>query len=125
MSCMCNTKVTVPAGVFVHASAGDTWSPACVYFAGICPPSGNAVVVSVIGLGGGPPAAGCCALAANTPETAIDKIRNQSRRRISTSPRGRTIAHLDGGCTDSLLAPRRAGYGQPATRESSVNCYQR
>jgi hypothetical protein len=54
------TKLCVPGGMFLQVSAGDTCSPACVYFAGICPPSGNAVVVSVIaGRGGCPPPAGC------------------------------------------------------------------
>ena len=46
---MFSTKLTVPAGTFVHVSAGDTCSPACVYLSGITPPSGNAVVVSVRG----------------------------------------------------------------------------
>src|SRR5207253_9591124 len=32
----------------LHVSAGDASSPACVCFIGICPPSGHAVVDSVI-----------------------------------------------------------------------------
>ena len=44
---MCRTKLCVPAGTFVHASAGEIGSPACVCFTGICAPSANAVVVSV------------------------------------------------------------------------------
>src|SRR5262245_50267715 len=82
MSCMWRTNVTVPAGVFVHVNAGDTCSPACVYFAGIWPPSGNAVVVNVMGRGAGPPAAGCCAWAAIAVVTSMARISNQSMRRI-------------------------------------------
>jgi len=74
---MCSTKVTVPAGVFVHVSAGDTCSPAWVYFAGIWLPSGKAVVVNVMGLGGGPPAAGCCAWTAIAVMTTMVRIRIQ------------------------------------------------
>jgi hypothetical protein len=53
---MCKTKLTVFGGVLVHVNGGDTCSPACVYFTGIGSPSGQAVVVSVIARGGGPPA---------------------------------------------------------------------
>jgi hypothetical protein len=52
-SCMWRKKVTVPGGVLVQLRAGDTCSPACVYFTGIGSPSGHAGVVRVIaGLGG-------------------------------------------------------------------------
>src|SRR5215217_1802795 len=68
-------------GVFVHVSAGDTCSPACVYFAGIGSPSAHAGVVSVIAGAGAPPArcpppcrppaAGGCPCAATAIETDI------------------------------------------------------
>src|SRR5438477_12958578 len=48
-SSMLTTKLTVPSGTFVHLSSGDTCSPACVYLTGICWPSGQAVVVRIIG----------------------------------------------------------------------------
>jgi hypothetical protein len=44
---MCRTKLSVPGGTLVQFNAGDTCSAACVYFTGICPPSGNAGVVNV------------------------------------------------------------------------------
>jgi hypothetical protein len=50
---MCRKKLTVPGGVLVQLSAGETCSPAWVYFAGIGSPSGNAGVVSVIAGRGG------------------------------------------------------------------------
>ena len=43
-----NTKLCTPSGTLLHASGGDTCAPACVYFAGIIPPSVHAVVVSDI-----------------------------------------------------------------------------
>ena len=43
-----STKLAMLSGTLLHASGGDTWSPACVYFAGICPPSVHALDVSVI-----------------------------------------------------------------------------
>src|SRR5213593_4169669 len=50
-SSMLTTKLSVPAGTLVHLSSGEVWSPACVYFGGITPPSGQAVVDSTIGDG--------------------------------------------------------------------------
>jgi hypothetical protein len=47
-SCAIKTKCVVPSGTLLHESGGDTESPACVYFAGIVPPSLHAVVESVI-----------------------------------------------------------------------------
>src|SRR5688572_9562355 len=41
-----STKLCTPSGTLLHASGGDTCAPACVYFAGIIPPSVQAVVVS-------------------------------------------------------------------------------
>ena len=46
---MWSTKLCVPGGTLVQARAGDTCSPAWVYFTGICAPSANAVVVKVSG----------------------------------------------------------------------------
>ena len=46
-------EALVPGGVLVQFSAGDTCSPACVYFTGIGSPSGQAGVVSVIAGRGG------------------------------------------------------------------------
>ena len=43
-----STKLCTPSGTLLHASGGDTCAPACVYFAGIAPPSVHAVVVSDI-----------------------------------------------------------------------------
>src|SRR5688500_8649751 len=42
------TKLCTPSGTLLHASGGETCAPACVYFAGIMPPSLHAVVVSDI-----------------------------------------------------------------------------
>ena len=47
------TVVTVPGGVLVQLSAGNTCSPACVYFTGIGSPSGHAGVVRVMAGRGG------------------------------------------------------------------------
>src|SRR3569832_114609 len=61
MSCMCSTKLCVPAGVLAHWIAGDVPSPgatpgaAWLNLTGIWPPSGYPAIVSVI-TGAAPPA---------------------------------------------------------------------
>src|SRR5262249_26564959 len=47
-SCTIRTKLAAPSGTLLHASGGDTSSPACVYLIGIVVPSAHAPVVSVI-----------------------------------------------------------------------------
>src|SRR5207249_12096951 len=84
MSCMLRTKDCVPAGTLAQVIAGDVPSPgaapsaAWLNLTGISPPSGNPVIVIVIG---GPPAPGaparcparCCATSGTAmSETAID-----------------------------------------------------
>ena len=43
---MWRTKLCVFGGTLVHVSCGEVCVPACVYFGGICEPSGNDVDVS-------------------------------------------------------------------------------
>ena len=56
-SCAIRTKLATPSGTLLHVNGGETWSPACVYFAGIGPPSGHAGVVEPHDLHAAAPAA--------------------------------------------------------------------
>src|SRR5262245_61994062 len=93
-SSILRTKLCVPAGTFVHLSSGETCSPACVYFGGICPPSAHAVVVRVIGAGRGwAPPAGFWARAAEAAASVkaaiiilILEYDNISHRRLLEEP---------------------------------------
>ena len=43
-----NTKLCTPSGTLLHASGGDPCAPACVYFAGIVPPSAQLYQFNVL-----------------------------------------------------------------------------
>src|SRR4029078_5351413 len=84
---MCRTKFCVPGGTLAQFKAGDTCSPACVYFGGMGSPSGHAVVVNAIAGRGG--AAGCppgvCANVMLPAPPTNEIVATQTPSRIGTS----------------------------------------
>src|SRR5262245_48182370 len=89
---MWRTKLWVFGGTLVHVRCGEVCVPACVYFAGICEPSGNDVDVNRIGGGAGappprcPPPAGACAAAAIAIDETSRVATIHRSHRIQTSP---------------------------------------
>src|ERR1019366_8250771 len=69
-SSMIRAKLTVPAGVPLHSSAGETSAASQVCFFGITAPGANAVLLSTSAIDERPPADGCDCEASVLPPTA-------------------------------------------------------
>src|ERR1019366_1490717 len=77
-SSMISAKLTVPAGVPLHSSCGETSAASQECFFGITAPSANAVLLSTSAIDEPPPADGCDCEAGKPPPTVPSSSRAAS-----------------------------------------------